>query len=79
MCGCLSWPDDEGEEDLVQLEDFHSLGRLGNILVLVWVMAEVQLGVRAQVCDHVGRGHHHQPIQLNIAQLVQLRLDGVKQ
>ena len=56
-------PDDEGEEQLVQLEDFHSLDRLGHEFVLVGVMAELvqltraqlvqlQLGVRAQDHDH---------------------------
>ena len=39
VCGCLCWPDDEGEEQLVQLEDFHSLGRLGHKLVLIGVIA----------------------------------------
>jgi hypothetical protein len=74
------------EEQLVQREDFHSLDRLSQELVLVGVKAELvqlagprlaqlQLGVGAQDCDHVGGGHRHQLVQLRLAQLVQLQLD----
>ena len=88
MRGLLCWPDDHREEQHVQLEDFHSLGRLGHKLVLVGVKAELvqqagprlaqlQLGVGAQDRDHVGEGHHQQLLQLRLrlAQLAQLQLD----
>ena len=35
MCGYLGWADDEGVGQLIQLGDFHSLGRLDHELVLV--------------------------------------------
>ena len=87
VCGYLGWPDDEGEEQLVQLEEFHSPGRLDHELVLVGAMAELiqltlehlvqqlQLGVWAQDCDQVGGKHHRHLVQLKLAQLVQLQLN----
>ena len=71
----------------MQLEDFHSLDRLGHKLVLVGVvvaelvqlagaqLAQLQLGVGAQDRDCVGGGHRHQLVQLRVAQLAQLQLD----
>jgi hypothetical protein len=66
-----------GEEQIVQLGDFHSLDRPGQILVLVGVKAELvqqagpwlaqlQLGVGAQDRDRVGGGHRHQFVQLTL-------------
>ena len=63
QCGRLCWHGDEGEGQLVQLGDFHSLERLGHKLVLLGVMTELvqlttaqlvqlQLGVGAQDRDH---------------------------
>jgi hypothetical protein len=87
LFGYLGWADDdEGVEQLVQQEDFHSLGRLYPELVLVGVIAELvqqtrsqliqlQLGVRAQDHDHMGGGLHRYLVQLKLAQLVQLQLD----
>ena len=74
----------------MQLEDFHSLDRLGHKLVLLGVvlgvvaelvqltrdwLAQLQLGVRAQDRDHVGEGHHRHLVQLKFDQLVQLQID----
>ena len=50
VCGYLGWADDEGVGQLIQLGDFHSLGRLDHELVLVGVtraqLVQLQLGVR---------------------------------
>ena len=82
VCGYLGWPDDQGEGQLIQLEDFNSQGRLDQKLVLVGAMAElfqlnlaqiVQLQLDMQVCNHghdqVRGGQHRQIVKLKLAQL----------
>ena len=75
VCGPLSWPGGGGEEQLVQLGDFHSLDRLGPELVLVgWKaglvqlagprLVQLQLDLGAQGRAHVVVGHRHQRVQL---------------
>ena len=62
MCGPLGWPDEEEEEQLVQLKDFHSIGKLGPILVMDRVVPELvqplQLGRKGRISPYhvmVGR------------------------
>ena len=49
VCGYLGWADDEGVGQLIQLGDFHSLGRLDHELVLVGVISEPVQLTRAQL------------------------------
>ena len=58
----------------MQLEDYHSLSRLGHELVLVWLMPELVQLTRAQLVQlqlgvghrshHIDGEHHLQLIQL---------------
>jgi hypothetical protein len=101
--GCVEWAGDRAGGhlgrlqwvcgrlcgQLVQLGDYHSLGRLGHKLVLVGVvevvaelvqlawaqLAHLHLGVGAQDCDCFGGWHRHQLVQLRLAQLPKLQLD----